>query len=376
MHVLHIISSSGLYGAERTLCNLFEHARGCDFTLALFSSAGSDNATLRSAVAKSGAKILLLRAGLRATIASTFHLLCHVRRERPDVLHAHGYKGLAAGIIVAACFGLPLVYTQHGFIRTSRKLRFYTKVDMLLCSLHRVFKIICVSEQIRNEYRKAGIDDSKLLFTPNAVPLPDKRAATPQPNKAEHDTTCLAVCRLSTEKGPDILLEAFALALRNHASTRLWFAGDGPMRAALMARAEALGITNRVHFWGHVDNVGDLLEAADIFVLPSLTEGTPMALLEAMAHELPSVCTSVGEVPRIVNASCGLLVPPGSAEELAEGLSNLLAAPSAVRRGMGQTARGVVAESYSITKHCQLITDIYAQAVAHNRAAQMPAGGR
>ena len=376
MHVLHILSSSGLYGAERTLCNLFEHASGCDFTLALFSSAGSDHEPLRTAVTKTGAKILFLRAGLRATVASIFRLLCHVRRERPDILHAHGYKGLAAGIIVAACFGLPLVYTQHGFIRTSRKLRFYTKIDLLLCSLNRVFKIICVSDEIRKTYRKAGIADSKLMFIPNAVPLPEIKAATTQQNASEHETVCLAVCRLSTEKGPDILLEAFALAQRRHAAIRLWFAGDGPMRAALVARAEALGISSRVRFWGYVDTIGDLFESADIFVLPSLTEGTPMALLEAMAHELPCVCTTVGEVPRIVNASCGVLVPPGSAEKLADGLNSLLAASAAVRRTMGQAARSVVVESFSITKHSQLITGIYTQAVTHNRAAQMPNCGR
>ena len=292
------------------------------------------------------------------------------------MLHAHGYKGLAAGIIVAACFGLPLVYTQHGFIRTSRKLRFYTKIDLLLCSLSSVFKIICVSDEIRNTYRKAGIADSKLMFIPNAVPLPEIKADTPQQNTGERETICLAVCRLSTEKGPDILLEAFALALRRHNAIRLWFAGDGPMRTALAARAEALGISSRVHFWGYVDTIGDLLESADIFVLPSLTEGTPMALLEAMAYELPCVCTSVGEVPHIVNASCGVLVPPGSAEKLADGLNNLLAVPAAVRRTMGQAARSVVVESFSITKHSQLITDIYTQAVIHNRAAQMPSCGR
>lgn len=365
-----------MYGAERTLCNLFEHASGCDFTLALFSPEGSDSGPLKAAVTKTGAKILFLRAGLRATVASIFRLLGHVRHHRPDVLHAHGYKGLAAGVIVATCFGLPLVYTQHGFIRTSRKLLLYTKIDMFLCSLKRVFKIICVSEGIRDEYRKAGIAENKLLFIPNAVPLPPKKAATKQIQTEEHDTTCLAVCRLSSEKGPDILLEAFALALRRHAAIRLWIAGDGPMREDLQARAEVLGISNRVHFWGYVEDIGELLETADIFVLPSLTEGTPMALLEAMAHELPAVCTSVGEVPRIINDSCGILVSPGSVEKLADSLSSLLSAPSAVRQSMGQAARSIVEESFSITRHSKQITDIYTQAVGHNRATATPGCGR
>ena len=101
-----------------------------------------------------------------------------------------------------------------------------------------------------------------------------------------------------------------------------------------------------------------------------------MALLEAMAHELPAVCTSVGEVPRIINDSCGILVSPGSVEKLADSLSSLLSAPSAVRQSMGQAARSIVEESFSITRHSKQITDIYTQAVGHNRATATPGCGR
>lgn len=361
MRVLHIISSSGLYGAERTLCNLFAHPADCEFSLAVFGSDSNAHAPFVEAAARAGARVVTLRAGLRASFAAVIRLLAHVRRERPHILHAHGYKGLAAGYIAAACLGLPLVYTQHGFILTSRKLRCYTRIDELLCARRRVSRVICVSEGIREAYLRAGVPEGKLVLLPNAVPLPARGAGQRRAARTG-GPACLAVCRLSHEKGPDILLEAFALTARRRAGCTLLIAGDGPMRPTLEARIRELGLEGRVRLAGYATDVRGLMAAADIFVLPSLTEGTPMALLEAMGMELPVLCTSVGEVPRIVSPASGVLVPPGSATALARGLEQLLDAGPAARLGMGLAGREHVERCRAMANHVAALLRIYAGA--------------
>lgn len=364
MQVVHLISSSGLYGAERTLCNLFAENQKAsaplNFSLALFCPEhGSPE--FADAVAQCGVAILSLKAGLRESPKAFRKVLQHLKTVRPDLLHAHGYKGLAAGVAAAKLLGLPLVYTQHGFIQNTRKQRLYTWLDRRLCRLALVRQVICVSATIRDSYRKAGVAEERLLLLPNAVPVPELKE---RGETAPGPLVILALGRLSREKGPDILLESFAAVAAERQDCILKLAGDGPMRQELEARTQALGLSGRVQFLGFCSQTAELLDQADIYVLPSLTEGMPMALLEAMSHALPSVCTRVGEVPRILEQSKGgILVDAGSAHAFTAGLKSLLEMDVQARCNMGLAARAFVADTCSMSRYLARLTRIYQQAV-------------
>jgi glycosyltransferase involved in cell wall biosynthesis len=136
--------------------------------------------------------------------------------------------------------------------------------------------------------------------------------------------------------------------LKLQPTARLLLAGDGPERPALEGTVRTLRLGPFVRFLGTLDDPWPLLAAADIFALPSLWEGMPNALLEAMAAGLPAVATAVGAVPEMVDDGReALVVPPGDAGALARALAELAAGP-ARRRAMGALARQRVEHAYRI----------------------------
>lgn len=156
------------------------------------------------------------------------------------------------------------------------------------------------------------------------------------------------VGRLHPQKGLTHLFGAFHALLKLHPTARLLLAGDGPDRPTLEETVRTLRLGPFVRFLGTVASPWPLLAAADIFVLPSLWEGMPNALLEAMAAGLPAVTTAVGAVPEmVVDGREALVVPPGDAGALASALAELAAAP-ARRREMGELARRRVENAYRI----------------------------
>ena len=160
------------------------------------------------------------------------------------------------------------------------------------------------------------------------------------------------------------LLGAFHALLKLQPTARLLLAGDGPDRAALEETVRALRLGPFVRFLGTLPDPWPLLAAADIFVLPSLWEGMPNALLEAMAAGLPAVATAVGAVPEmVVDGREALVVPPGDAGALARALAELAESP-ARRREMGALARRRVEGSYRIEETVARTERLYDELLA------------
>jgi glycosyltransferase involved in cell wall biosynthesis len=153
------------------------------------------------------------------------------------------------------------------------------------------------------------------------------------------------VGRLSTEKGPDVALEAFASLEDPHA--RLLILGEGREQTALRQRADTLGVGERVLWRGVVPNADKLFRAFDGFLLSSRTEGTPMALLEAMAADVPIVATRVGGVPDIVDAQSAWLVESLDSEAMARALDELLRQPD-IARGRAERARERLKDRFAV----------------------------
>jgi glycosyltransferase involved in cell wall biosynthesis len=142
-----------------------------------------------------------------------------------------------------------------------------------------------------------------------------------------NDPRLITVGSLVDVKGHRHLLEAIALLVRDGSRPTLDVVGDGPLRADLEAQARELGIDELVRFAGRKDkpDVAAALRSADLFVLPSLWENLPCALLEALSTGLPVVATRVGGVPEVLDEGDGILVEPGSAEALADALTRMAA---------------------------------------------------
>jgi glycosyltransferase involved in cell wall biosynthesis len=176
------------------------------------------------------------------------------------------------------------------------------------------------------------------------------------------DLTVVFVGRLHPNKGLDVLLPAFKKIIGNRPDLcwRLWLFGDGPLRAELELLAKQLGISAEVKFWGWVENPAEAYrDQADIFVLPSRTEGVSNALLEAMAYGIPCVATSIGgNTDLIRHNENGLLINPDSEADLVEALLRLVD-DATLRQNVGILARQTVQNEYSMDSVAERYIKLY-----------------
>jgi glycosyltransferase involved in cell wall biosynthesis len=165
-----------------------------------------------------------------------------------------------------------------------------------------------------------------------------------------HPRRVVVVANLRREKAHDVLIDAAALLRPRVPDLHVDIVGDGPERARLEERARTRGVADAITFWGHQEDVGERLSAADLFVLPSRSEAFPNALLEAMASGLPAVATRVGGMQELVDdGRTGCLVPPDDPAALAEALGHLMAHGELAVR-LGANAREQVRQRYSFDR--------------------------
>ena len=189
------------------------------------------------------------------------------------------------------------------------------------CAHHVVANAAAVATRLRHE----GVRASKISVVPNGLDL-----ARFQPRRdAAASRTVAMVANLRPGKGHDTLIDAAALVVPRFPDVRFELIGDGTERAALMERAEHRGVSQAVHFLGHVDDVPARLAQAAIFTLPSESEAFPNAVLEAMACGLPVVASAVGGIREVVqDGHTGFLVAPRDPQALADRICGLLTQPA------------------------------------------------
>jgi glycosyltransferase involved in cell wall biosynthesis len=168
-----------------------------------------------------------------------------------------------------------------------------------------------------------------------------------------------SVGRLSSEKGTSFFVEAAARLCREFTDLSFVQVGDGPLREVLEAQVRQLGIERQFIFAGQRQDMAQVYRSFDVFVLPSLMEGMPMALLEAMSGGLPVVATSVGAVPGVLcGPDLGHLVPPGDSEALAAGIRPFVL-DRAKRESVGAAAKKRVEEHFSASAMARKYVDLY-----------------
>jgi glycosyltransferase involved in cell wall biosynthesis len=215
--------------------------------------------------------------------------------------------------------------------------------------------IATVSAPLRDYLvERAGVPRGSITIVPNGVDTdvyrPGPAAGRIRKQFGLGADSCIIghVARFSAVKNHEMLLHAFARVVNEVPGAFLALAGDGPLRAAIEAMIRELGIESRVGLLGHMsEQVPSLYREFDVFVLPSLAEGTSMSILEAMASGVPVVATAVGGTPDVLDhGRSGVLVPSRDAEALAAALGALLRNPSE-RKRLGSASRQRIRELYS-----------------------------
>ena len=278
-------------------------------------------------------------------------------KVRPQVVHTHGYRADVIAGALARARHIPAVSTVHGFTGGGPRHRLYERIQRI--ALRRANAVIAVSKPLAVQLADAGISRNRIHCVANAFTPPltslARSVARHRLGIAPDALVAGWVGRLSREKGADIMLDALA---HGDASWRLSIIGDGPERDALQRQAANLGIADRVTWHGLVENAGSLLTAFDAFVLSSRTEGTPIALFEAMYASVPIVATRVGGVVDVVSSSHAILVPSEQPKMIAHALADVANDPLAAS-SRSTLARERLLNSYGNAEWLDAIGAVY-----------------
>jgi glycosyltransferase involved in cell wall biosynthesis len=284
-------------------------------------------------------------------------------RARVQLVYAYSpFSPATAALLGKALLGRPVVVQllgggPHGDLAVLGATR---AGSLRMRLLHRgVDRFVALSQELERELRAAGAPADRIVRIHNGVDAGHFRPAEPTARRTlrarlglEGRPVALYVGRLVPHKGLETLLEAWRSVLREHASALLLIVGEGPLAATLEARAGP-----NVRFAGLAPDPLPYFQAADCFALPSLGEGMPSVLLEAMAVGLPCVATSVGGVPEVLRAGDGWLVPPGDSPALAAALREALGSGRSNPRAVA--ARERVCEEFSLERTADRLVELF-----------------
>jgi glycosyltransferase involved in cell wall biosynthesis len=275
-----------------------------------------------------------------------------LRAARVEAVHSHEFTMGLYGAVAARWLGVPHVITMHGGQHVTAKWR---RRESLRFAFRASTATVAVSVDTKRHLdSELGLAPGRVVVIPNGVPVPmgDSAAVRAEIGVADDTVLLLAVGSLVPRKGHAVLLRALA-AVREAGITvpwRLAIAGGGPEREALAALADELALSDWVHLLGHRDDVPSWQRAADIFVMPSLWEGLPLALLEAMYTGSAVIGSRTSGIPEaITDGVDGLLVPPGDVEALARALDRLLTDVT-LRDSLGAAARARAERDFSLDR--------------------------
>jgi glycosyltransferase involved in cell wall biosynthesis len=302
----------------------------------------ADEGPLAGEICAAGASVVALGARRAYSPRALWRLACTLRRERPDVIYAFLYWGYGISLPLAA-----LVLPQACRIQARRSL---PDTDKPRSSLFRWVRLIadrCSHGVIVNSLavgravaHHEPVLSGRLWVVPNGVRNVEQRARA-----AGTQLTIVCVANLIAYKGHATLLAAVR-QLRS-SGWSLLLVGEGPERESIEREIVSADLQKRVFLLGPRLDVHDILDTADLVVLPSYSEGMPNAVLEAMAHGLPVVASDVGGVRSLLGSGAGIVVAPGDDQALADALQRLIDDPS-LRADMGEKGSELTRRSLGV----------------------------
>lgn len=294
-----------------------------------------------------------------------------IAERRIDIVHAHDYKTNLLTLLLGRASGVKPLSTAHGWTGHSLKERkLYYPADKKI--LGKFPRLIAVSSEIGQELVRHGARPESVTTVLNGI---DHQQFIRQRGREREIRESLglsprhvvlgAVGRLEPQKRFDILLDTFARLHRRRPETRLVIAGDGSLMEGLKTHRAALGLDDGVILLGHVANVVPVHHAFDLFVQSSEYEGTPNAVLEAMAMESPVVATAAGGTAELVEHNVhGRIVPVHDGERLYQAIDDALSQPDRTRE-MTRRARARVEGDLSFEARVRRVEDIYEEVAGH-----------
>ena len=331
MKIIHILAPARAGGLERVVHALAigQQRRGHHVIAVPVAEELANDHPFRIPLERAGVEILPIVVPARSYRRERTLVAELLQRIRPDVMHSHGYHTDVMSVGIARRENVASVSTAHGFTRGEWKNLVYEWLDRR--AFRRFDGVACVSRLLADELVKSGVPKDKVRVIPNAwsqVAQPLTRAAAREALGIPQQRRVVGwVGRMTREKGLDVLIDAIA-RLAN-ADVHFCIVGDGPERATQVARAELLGLNDRITWTGMLLEASTFFPAFDVLALSSRTEGVPMVVLEAMAQRIPLVATAVGGIPDVISSNEAMLVQSEDSVMLASAITELIENPLA-----------------------------------------------
>jgi len=284
-----------------------------------------------------------------------------IKEQKIDIVHAHGYREDVYAFLSFS--GITKIATNHLWKRSNKKLKIYAFID----SLSMVFfkHIVAVSQPILNEMRAIPyLRNRNLSLISNGIDIvkysPTNIATIRQELKLTNDVTLMAaVSSLTTEKGHIYLLAALHRLKTINSKFHLVIIGEGPKRCNIESQIKELELTDHVTMLGKRHDIDKIHTGIDIYILPSLKEGLPMSLLEAMACGVASIASDVGDVSSCVKHNqTGMLIEAGNIDALYNAIE-ALTSDSEKRKTIGFSASRMIRSKFSNEQMIRSYADLY-----------------
>lgn len=367
MNILQLSSSRGFFGAESVILQLsmgLKRMENVYPTIVILERENEINLDFKKRCEENGIETVVLKCEGRIDFRSLNCLRKLVKRNEIKIIHSHGYKANLYSNLTSWGMSNIKVATCHNWLGNSAKMRLYKKVDLL--SLRRFDKVIAVSDTIKEIILKSGIRREKVAKIRNGIflePFEKKMSKTDGKRRlglTDNAVVIGTVGRISEEKGHRYLLDIAGSIIHKFPESIFLIVGDGPLRDELARKYRHPSII----FTGIRNDLPQLYFAMDIFTLPSMTEGLPMALLEAMAANLPVIASRVGEIPEVIdNGKDGILIDPGDSAGLRQSILRLMTQKEE-RCRFGINAHKKIKEQYSSERMASEYMDEYSKLIS------------
>lgn len=301
-------------------------------------------------------------------IIALSQLYQYIKKGRYDIVHTHSSKAGLLGRLAARMAGVKhIIHTPHGHIFYGYYGRCLSFMFIILERWAARFteKIITLTNAGKEEHVQYKIAPAHKFITIHSglelgslQPSDTKNDVAKEFNIDKSDKLIGTVARLVPIKGHEFLLKAAPLVLQHYPNTTFLLIGDGPLRKKLENLAQQLNFFDKIVFSGMREDIPRLLNAIDIFVLPSLNEGMGRVLIEAMVLAKPIVATRVGGVPDVVeDGSSGLLVPPADPDALADAICTIMKNPALASKLASHAA--IRSQKFSHTEMIRQLENLY-----------------
>lgn len=359
--VLHIVEELKIGGLERIIFEIATKLNKDEYNVNVWCI--TRGGRIAKELLAAGINVRILGIDSYYNPLNILRLARYFKRLNPDIVHSHTYFSNTIGRIAGKLAQVSVIITHvhntyHNYSKRNHLIERVLSVN--------TDKIICCSKAVRNYVLKTEkIEARKTIVINNGIDLrlfhEQGSGSTLRKSLKMGDNVpvVITVASLTEKKGHRYLLKALKIIKGKCNSLKALIVGDGPLRHELRNIAGEYGLQDSVIFTGQREDIRELLEISDLFVLPSLQEGLPLAVIEAMSTGLPVIATAVGGVPDVIDdGKTGILVPFGNLEALSNAVLTLLADPKKKER-IGRCGQRAAIDNFGSEKMVAEVDKLY-----------------